>query len=38
VGWGVIAGNLAVMGTALFARRSLDEEENAVWTNCLPPG
>jgi IS5 family transposase len=30
VGWGVIAGNLAVMGTTLFARRSLDEEENTV--------
>jgi IS5 family transposase len=26
VGLGVIAGNLAVMGTALFARRSLEEE------------
>jgi IS5 family transposase len=36
VGWGVIAGNLAVMGTALFARRSLDKEERAVWTNCSP--
>jgi len=29
VGWGVIAGNLAVMGTTL-ARRSLDEEESTV--------
>jgi len=30
VGLGVIAGNLAVMGTALFARRSLEEEEIVI--------
>jgi len=33
VGWGVITGNLAVMGTALLARRSLEKEESAAWNN-----
>ena len=30
VGWGVIAGNLAVMGTALVARRTADNEGGKV--------
>jgi IS5 family transposase len=35
-GLSIIAGNLAVMGATLSARRSLDEEVIAVWTSCLP--
>jgi IS5 family transposase len=30
VGWGIIAGNLAVMGSALFARRVLANEERTA--------